>query len=85
MIAKSLDAIHTTAENWREHLGVGEVIPGRSTVGGGSLPTEEMPTYILALDPPDPDAFLCRLRKAQPAIIARIEDDRVLFDPHRPP
>ncbi|MDI9565928.1 MAG: L-seryl-tRNA(Sec) selenium transferase [Chloroflexota bacterium] len=81
MIAKSLDAIHTTAENWREHLGVGEVIPGRSTVGGGSLPTEEMPTYILALDPPDPDAFLCRLRKAQPAIIARIEDDRVLFDP----
>jgi L-seryl-tRNA(Ser) seleniumtransferase len=81
MIAKPLDTIQTTAENWRQFLGAGDVISGRSTVGGGSLPTEEMPTFLLALDPPSADAFLSTLRNAHPPIIARIEDDRVLLDP----
>jgi L-seryl-tRNA(Ser) seleniumtransferase len=57
------------------------VIKGCSTVGGGSLPTEEMPTYLLALSPEKPDAFMRTLREANPPIIARIEEDRVLFDP----
>ncbi len=81
MIAQPLDNLRATAENWRQSLGAGEVISGRSTVGGGSLPTEEMPTFLLALDPPNPDAFLNTLRNAHPAIIARIENNRVLFDP----
>jgi L-seryl-tRNA(Ser) seleniumtransferase len=81
MIARPIETIATTAENWRQFIGAGEVIPGCSTVGGGSLPTEEMPTFLLALDPPRPDAFLGALRNAHPAIIARIEDDRVLLDP----
>ncbi|MFU8826061.1 MAG: L-seryl-tRNA(Sec) selenium transferase, partial [Brevefilum sp.] len=59
----------------------GEVLPGRSTVGGGSLPTEEMPTFLLALDPPKADAFLLTLRNSHPPIIARIENDQVLLDP----
>lgn len=81
LIAKSPEGIRTTAENWRQFLGAGEVIPGRSTVGGGSLPTEEMPTFLLAVDPPKADAFLATLRKAHPPIIARIENDQVLLDP----
>lgn len=81
MIAKPLDAIQTTAERWKQSIGQGEVISGKSTVGGGSLPTEELPTYLLALDPPSADNFLNHLRKAEPAIIARIENNRVLFDP----
>ena len=81
MIAKPLDDIKTTAENWVQFLGEGEVIAGCSTVGGGSLPTEEMPTYLLALNPGKPDAFMSALRNAHPPVIARIEDDRVLLDP----
>jgi L-seryl-tRNA(Ser) seleniumtransferase len=81
MISKSLDAIQATAENWMQYLGEGEVIAGCSTVGGGSLPTEEMPTYLLALNPGKPDAFMKALRSASPPVIARIEDDRVLLDP----
>ncbi|MBW6466305.1 MAG: L-seryl-tRNA(Sec) selenium transferase [Brevefilum sp.] len=81
MISKPLDAIQTTAENWVQYLGEGEVIAGCSTVGGGSLPTEEMPTYLLALNPAKPDAFMKTLRNAHPPVIARIEDDRVLLDP----
>jgi L-seryl-tRNA(Ser) seleniumtransferase len=87
MIAKPLDEIKTTAEHWRQFLGAGEVISGFSTVGGGSLPTEEMPTYLLALNRDalagtgKPDAFLKTLRDSHPPVIARIEDDRVLLDP----
>jgi L-seryl-tRNA(Ser) seleniumtransferase len=81
MISRSLDSIEATAENWREYLGTGSVIPGFSTVGGGSLPTEEMPTFHLALTPPNPDAFLRILRETTPPIIARIANDQVLMDP----
>ncbi len=62
-------------------MGVGEVQPGKSTVGGGSLPTEEMPTFTLSLSPAKPDDFLRALRDVHPPIIARIENDQVLFDP----
>jgi L-seryl-tRNA(Ser) seleniumtransferase len=81
MITRPLETIKTSADNWREYLGRGEVIPGFSTVGGGSLPTEEMPTYLLALSVEKPDDLLRALRAARPPIIARIENDLVLFDP----
>ena len=81
MIARSLESIKTSAENWREYLGWGEVISGFSTVGGGSLPTEEMPTYLLALTVDKPDSLLHMLRTTKPPIIARIENDQVLLDP----
>jgi L-seryl-tRNA(Ser) seleniumtransferase len=81
MIASTPEAIRTTAEDWREYLGSGEVVPGFSTVGGGSLPTEEMPTYLLALSQARPDAFMRALRESHPPIIARIEEDRILLDP----
>ncbi len=81
MISRDIESIKTSAENWREYLGHGDVIQGFSTVGGGSLPTEEMPTYLLALQAEKPDAFLKALRQSNPPIIARIEEDRVLLDP----
>ncbi len=81
MIAKPIESIRSTADSWREYLGAGEVIPGHSTVGGGSLPTEEMPTFLLALHPSKPDELMQALRQSQPPIIARIEDNRVLLDP----
>ena len=81
MISRQLENIRATANQWREYLGTGEVIQGFSTVGGGSLPTEEMPTYLLALKPENPDIFMDTLRHGNPPIIARIEDGRVLLDP----
>ncbi len=81
MISRALDDIKTAAENWQANLGDGDVVGGFSTVGGGSLPTEEMSTFLLALAAEKPDRFMAGLRRASPPIIARIEDDRVLFDP----
>lgn len=81
MIAAPLDQLQTRSETWAKRLGQGEVISGRSTVGGGSLPEETLPTSMLALSVKYPNAFTSHLRKADPPIIARIEDDRVVLDP----
>ena len=57
-----------------------EVIRGQSTVGGGSLPCETLPTRLVALAVDSPDAFLAKLRAGDPPVVARIEADRVVFD-----
>ena len=73
MISRPTQSIKATAEHWREKLGVGEVVEGCSTVGGGSLPTEEMATFLLALDLDKPDAFLHALRDLDPPVIAALK------------
>jgi len=73
--------IRRRAESWSAALGSGEVIPGESTVGGGSLPGETLPTYLLALRLPSPDKQLARLRRATPPVVARLQDDCLVFDP----
>ena len=81
MIAASPEALRQRAGAWAAFLGRGEVLPAQSTIGGGSLPEETLPTFVLALQAPSPDRYLTRLRQASPPVIARLEADRVLFDP----
>lgn len=81
MMSLTLDQLKVRAEAWRDELGQGQVIRSESTVGGGSLPDECVATYVLALNVKSPDAFLKKLREANPPIIARVENDTVLFDP----
>jgi L-seryl-tRNA(Ser) seleniumtransferase len=57
------------------------VAAGESTVGGGSLPGETLPTRLVALRVSAPNAFAARLRAQDPAVVARVADDRVLLDP----
>jgi L-seryl-tRNA(Ser) seleniumtransferase len=58
-----------------------DIIAGFSAIGGGSAPGERLPTRLLAIDAsPSADALLVRLREHAPPIIARIEQDRVVFD-----
>ena len=81
MMSAALEQIKGRAETWCNALGQGHVIRSESTVGGGSLPEECIPTYVLALDVRSPDKFLKRLREATPPIIARTEKNQVLLDP----
>ncbi|HPS33317.1 MAG TPA: L-seryl-tRNA(Sec) selenium transferase [Anaerolineaceae bacterium] len=81
MLAREESSLRVQALGWQQELGEGLVIPGRSTIGGGSLPTETLPTWLLALDARSPQKFLARLRACQPAVIARVENKRVVFDP----
>ena len=58
---------------------------GESTIGGGSLPGETLPTTLLALDAehvPFPlDELAKRLRTRKMPVIARIQRDTLLLDP----
>jgi L-seryl-tRNA(Ser) seleniumtransferase len=81
MICASPDELRARAERWARELGQGEIKPGQSTVGGGSLPGENLDTFLYALRLAGPNRFLGNLRLAQPPVIARLEDDRIVFDP----
>jgi len=81
MIAQTPSNLDTRAQAWATALGVGQVVPGLSTIGGGSLPGETLPTYLLALPAKSPDRLLARLRRLSPPLIARLQDDQVVLDP----
>ncbi|CAG0947193.1 L-seryl-tRNA(Ser) seleniumtransferase [Anaerolineae bacterium] len=85
MIAETYEHLDTRAKKWAERLRAAKldasVIDAESTVGGGSLPGETFPTRALALAVASPDKFAARLRENRPPIIARIEENRVVFDP----
>jgi L-seryl-tRNA(Ser) seleniumtransferase len=85
MIAASRDELDARAQKWVERLRAAKldaaVIDAESTVGGGSLPGESLPTRAVALVIASPDEFAARLRQNVPPIVARIEEGRIVFDP----
>jgi L-seryl-tRNA(Ser) seleniumtransferase len=81
MLSLTSEQIKLRADTWSTHLGTGSVIPGKSTIGGGSLPEEEMDTYLLALDVKSAEKTLAALRTQSPPIIARIINNKVVLDP----
>jgi L-seryl-tRNA(Ser) seleniumtransferase len=56
----------------------------RSTVGGGSLPGETLPSIAVAVDRAaarrSVGRLLAALRESSPAVVGRIEGGRALFD-----
>ncbi len=59
------------------------LVPGLSTIGGGSAPGMTLATCLIALTSTEDsaDALEWRLRHLNPPVIARIEEDRVVLDP----
>jgi L-seryl-tRNA(Ser) seleniumtransferase len=85
MIARPLADIAEQANGWATYLAENGVdataIDGVSTVGGGSLPGTSMPTKLLAIAHPKPDALAAKLRANATPVIARISDSQLLIDP----
>lgn len=81
MISTKTETIRTRANYWKTKLGVGEIVEGVSKVGGGSLPGESLPTYLLSIENDNPVDFNKKLRNLAIPVIARIEEDRILLDP----
>ncbi len=77
--ADSLLALLSPAQ--AERLGAA-IQEDQSQVGGGALPTVELPTAALALGTQTLPAPLLddRLRRAAPPVMGRIKDDRLLLD-----
>ena len=72
------------AKSWQSKLECASTVENsRSTVGGGSLPGETLPSWVLSVDCQGTGAeeVMRRLRDCSPPVIARIEADRVLLDP----
>ena len=59
---------------------VSRLIPGESAVGGGSVPGHGLPTMLLALEGPA-SRLATALRRGDPPVIARIENDACCLDP----
>ncbi|HEX9132052.1 MAG TPA: L-seryl-tRNA(Sec) selenium transferase, partial [Ktedonobacteraceae bacterium] len=89
MIAASPGSIAGRATSWVSKLqkyGIpARMQRGESTVGGGSLPGEKLPTTLLALDAGNVsiplDELAKRLRRHSSPIIVRILRDTLLLDP----
>jgi L-seryl-tRNA(Ser) seleniumtransferase len=81
MVSLSLDVLKMRVEAWQKQLEFGEVLPGESTLGGGSLPGYSFPTWLLSIQIKSPDKYLTRMRKHHLPVIARAENGCILLDP----
>jgi len=67
-LAAALDGVRT------------EIVEGSSLIGGGAMPEQPLPGWLVAVDCADVVAVEHRLRLSDPPVVARIEDGRLLFD-----
>lgn len=86
MINYPIEEIASRAEEISKRLtelgAVSSTYDGFSTVGGGSLPDQTLPTKLIAIEPPYPlEDFAKRLRLSSPPLLGRIEDNRFVIDP----
>ena len=84
MLSMSPEAIRSRAEAWRDVVGGSEVVASTSTIGGGSLPGDTLPTFVLKVRPRKNlgvEGLSQALRTAPTPVIGRIEDDSLLLDP----
>jgi L-seryl-tRNA(Ser) seleniumtransferase len=82
MIATSHDALRERAQRYLEALpeSAVQVAPSIAYVGGGSLPQTSIASLAIVVRAASPERAAARLRRNDPAIVARVEDGRVLLD-----
>lgn len=59
-----------------------DVVEGQSMLGGGSVPTQQIPTWCLAVTPAkvSVDSLADKLRNNQPAVMGRVQKDTLYLD-----
>ena len=81
MMSATTTELGRVADRW-SHVGTSKVVDGRTAVGGGSAPGQTLPTKRLMIDVDiAADAIARRLRRNDPPIIGRIENERFFLDP----
>ena len=56
------------------------VVQSTSTVGGGALPGETLPTWAVAVAAAAPNALAAALRHGDPPVVGRIAEGQLLLD-----
>ena len=88
MLSIPAEELERRAGGWASACGThGQTISGHSTVGGGSLPGQELSTTLCAVSPPAGAADLLaeRLRSGAQPIVGRIQGGLFLLDPRTVP
>jgi len=82
MLRQSAECIRQRAETLVARLAGMEasVVPGESVIGGGATPEQTLATWLIAIETGDVVAMERRLRAADPPIVARIENGKLLLD-----
>jgi L-seryl-tRNA(Ser) seleniumtransferase len=84
MLTADEPALRERAERLAAAIGTPAiVVAATARVGGGALPLLELPGPAVAVELPgvSPDELADRLRTADPPVVGRIEDGRLLLDP----
>ncbi len=83
-LAEELAAVRARADRVAVGLGVGEVVASIARVGAGAQPTREIASFAVTIAArgsiDSVDALAKRLRTGNPAVLARIEGDRLWLD-----
>jgi L-seryl-tRNA(Ser) seleniumtransferase len=86
MLARTPDELRQQAEalapRLRSVLRVVEVsvVPHESFLGGGSLPTQTLPSYAVRIEAEAPTEFARRLREAKVPVVSRLHEGAVYLD-----
>jgi L-seryl-tRNA(Ser) seleniumtransferase len=85
MMKTSLDDLKSRAEELKKRLEDSKIrvaiLQSKSTVGGGSLPGETLPTYVISFESEiAPDQLSEKFRNLSTPIIGRIENDKLTLD-----
>ena len=77
MVAEDAEAVRDRADALAARLG-GRTVASTARVGGGAVPLLELASFACALE--GGDALAARLRAADPPVVARVQEGRVLLD-----
>jgi L-seryl-tRNA(Ser) seleniumtransferase len=80
MLATTLDALRERAKAYLQAVPGAQAVETQAYVGGGALPQAGIASLAISLAAAHPNALAAGLRRQQPAIVARIEAGRLLFD-----
>jgi L-seryl-tRNA(Ser) seleniumtransferase len=82
MIRTPFEVLHARAERIAVALRSlqAQVVESKSPIGGGSTPSQSLPTWLVAIPTAKAAAFERALRAGSPPVIARIEREQIVFD-----
>ena len=81
MVSAPCEALGQRARRLAARIGgSASAVESRSAIGGGSLPGQTQPSWAVSLQTDSPDRLAAALRRADPPVVSRIEDDHVLLD-----